>query len=885
MPSTCSSATACKQAPYLQSSPMPNLAPNRTPLPVDDYLSLIQDALVLHQCVVVVAEPGAGKTSRVPPALLADPRIVPPGQYLVMLQPRRTAARSAAEWIAHEQGWRLGAEVGYQVRFESRIGPETRLQVVTEGILTRRLLNDPALSGCSAVILDEFHERSLDADLALMLLAETRSALRPELSVVVMSATIDAKRIAQHLGGCPIVTVPGRTFPVSVTYDQTAPHLPPIPRTAKAVEAVLATEPAGDVLVFLPGAREIREVDRQLRPLIDSQLLKNTEILSLYGAMSLSEQITVLQPGPKRRVILSTNIAETSLTIHGVTTVVDSGLARQAGFDDVSGVDTLKIRRISAASASQRAGRAGRTAPGRCVRLWSAQETLDPFDPPEMQRLDLSGFILACLSWGWRDLETIDWLSAPSPDHLKSALELLQKLGAIEPETNRLTPIGRALATMPVHPRLGRILLESRQLGRVSDGAIAVALISERDFLTDELARRMAGREGHKSDILLRLDIIKRDFDGPISGIDSEALARVRQVASHLERIASNLAHVHRPVDPPIPSRADHSDQESILARLLLTGFSDRVCRRTKPGNRTAFMARGLGVRLAPTSLETDSEFFLALDPRREEATIHGSEPLVRIAIGLEKEWLENWLKDRIETHKSLDYDEPSGRARWFIEKRLHQLVISTSQTQASDPELADAFRLWAADHAEELLRESPEVADWMRRYDTLRKFRPELNLPDPDWPDAATNWSSGCMTRNQLRSRPGLSWVQATLPIHAVRMVDEDLPETITLPNGRTAKIDYNSGLDQPMIQARVQDFFGWQQSPTLAGGRLPILLEILAPNHKPVQRTLDLRSFWANTYPQVRKDLRGRYPKHHWPEDPWSATAGPSIRKKTDH
>ena len=517
--------------------------------------------------------------------------------------------------------------------------------------------------------------------------------------------------------------------------------------------------------------------------------------------------------------------------------------------------------------------------------MWSAQETLEPFDAPEMERLDLSGFILSCLSWGWTDLESIEWLTPPPAERLKSALQLLSKLGAIEPKSNRLTTIGRALAAMPVHPRLGRILLEARRLGHVTDGAIAVALISERDFLTDDAAKRLAGRAGHKSDLLLRLDIIRRDFGGPLTGIDTDALARVRQVAGQLERIARNLDFDNRRMPTGNQLEPDFDDDESMLARLLLTGFSDRVCRRTKRGNRTAFMARGLGVRLAPTSLERDSEFFLALDPRREESTIYGSEPVVRVALGLQKEWLEDWLKDRIETVKRLEYDEPSGRAKWFVEKRLHQLVISSSETPATNDELAEAFQIWASEHAETLLKESPQVSDWVGRYETLRKLMPEKGLPEPGWAEAASGWSAGCRTREQLRSRPALSWLQATLPADAVRMVEEELPESLSLPNGRTAKIDYTSGLDQPMIQARVQDFFGWHQSPTLARGRLPILLEILAPNYRPVQRTLDLKSFWANTYPQVRKDLRGRYPKHHWPEDPWSATAGPSIRKKPEN
>lgn len=857
--------------------------PSLQHLPVDDYLGEICAALATHRRLVIVAEPGAGKTSRVPPALVADGRILSPDQYLVMLQPRRTAARSAAEWIAHEQCWQVGEEVGYQVRFENRTSRRTRLQVLTEGVLTRRLLNDPALTGCGVVVLDEFHERSLDADLALMLLKEARDALRPDLGVVVMSATIDAERIAAHLGDCPIVQVPGRTYPVTVRYDQTAPQLAPTARVAKAVELALLDEPVGDVLVFLPGAREIREVENHLRPLVDSQLVKNTEVRTLFGALSLAEQMAVLAPGPKRRVILSTNIAETSLTIDGVTTVVDSGLVRQAGFDDASGVDTLRVRRISGASARQRAGRAGRTGPGQCVRVWSAQEGLEPFDLPEVERLDLSGFILSCLSWGWTDLAAIDWLTPPPAERIESALELLRDLGAIEPQEYRLTALGRILAELPVHPRLGRILIEAARLGCAADGAMAVALVSERDFLSDEAARRLAGRAGHQSDLLLRLDLLNQHMPLPDFGVDRDALSRVRQVARQLERLASGIRlEDSGSVDVGPQSRGEKTEDEALLARIILTGFSDRVCRRTRRGNATAFMARGLGVRLAPSSRDRDSEFFLALDPRREEATAYGTEPVVRMAVGLQKEWLETWLGGQMKVERRLEFDEASGRAKWFVQKKLHKLILSESEMPATGEELAKAFALWAAVHAEELMKNAPGVADWLGRYAMLRKLMPERELPSPDWPSAADGWAAGCRTLNQLKSRPALSWIQATLPVDAVRMVAEALPDSITLPNGRTAQIDYTTGLDQPMIQARVQDFFGWRESPRLASGRLPILLEILAPNHRPVQRTLDLKSFWANTYPQVRKDLRGRYPKHHWPEDPWTATAGPSIRKK---
>ena len=854
-------------------------------LPINDFLGDILAAFAKNNCLVLVAEPGAGKTSRVPPALVTNPGFLPTNQHAVMLQPRRTAARSAAEWIAREQGWQLGGEVGYQVRFESRTGPKTRLQVVTEGILTRRLLADPSLEGCGLVILDEFHERSLDADLALMLLRESREALRPDLKILVMSATIDADRIAAHLDSCPIIHVPGRNYPVEISHDLSGGHLPLAGRIAKAVENAALVDVSGDMLVFLPGQREIREVEAQLRPLLDSRILHNTEIRQLHGSMPLSEQVATLRPGSQRRIILSTNIAETSLTIEGVTTVIDSGLVRQAGFDDANGLDTLRTRRISAASARQRAGRAGRTGPGRAVRVWSAQESLEPFDLPEIERLDLAGFLLVCLSWGWVDLATIKWLSPPPTERLESAKTLLQSLGAIEKNRASLTPVGHVLARLPVHPRLGRILIEGLRLGCTEEAALLAAMISERDFLDDSAARQMANQSGQKSDLMLRLDILQKAGNTNLAGIDRDTLARVRQVARQLEAIARRVDLSRMPASSSIIDNLSTTSDEALMARLLLAGFSDRVCRRSQRGASTAYMARGLGIRLAPCSMQRDSEFFLAIDPRREDSSARGSEPIVRIAVGLEKEWLESWLADRIETSKQLAFNESSGRAGWQVEKRLHALVLGRFESAASAEELQQAFRQWASAHARELMAQMPDVARWLGRYQTILRLMPEKNWPEPDWADAAEGWSSGCQSREQLTRRPALSWLKATLPPDAVRAVEQELPESITLPNGRTAQIDYDSGQEYPMIQARVQDFFGWHDSPRLVQGRLPILLEILAPNQRPVQRTLDLKSFWANTYPQVRKDLRGRYPKHHWPEDPWTAEAGPSIRRKKEN
>lgn len=859
----------------------------RPKLPVDDFLGNICESLVENGQVVLVAEPGAGKTTRVPPAILAHSGLISPDHHLIILQPRRTAARSTAEWIAREQGWKLGQEVGYQVRFERKIGPETRLQVLTEGILTRRLLADPALTGCGAVILDEFHERNLDAELALMLLRESREALRPDLKIMVMSATIDAKSIASYLDNCPIIEVPGRTFPVKIDYDQSSAQLPFIPRIAKIVENAATVQPDGDILVFLPGQREIREVRMLVQPLVESQILLNTEIRTLHGSMPLADQIRTLEPGNFRRIILSTNIAETSLTIEGVTTVIDSGLVRQAGFEDVTGLDSLRTRRISQASARQRSGRAGRLGPGRAIRVWSPQENIPEFDLPEIQRLDLSSFLLSCLSWGWNEPENLKWLATPPSERLEAARILLDDLQATASPTGGLTQIGRQLAKIPLHPRLGRILIEAVNLGQPRLGAMIAALISERDFIEDHAVRSLAERAGHRSDMLLRLDHLRREFGNRASGIDHEGLHRVRQVASQLERIVSG-PELSKPLKNhrhSLSTFSDAEEEEQIIARLILSGFSDRLCRRSQRGSRTAFMARGLGVRLSASSLETENEFFLAIDPRREDATTRGSEPTVRIALGLQKEWLDDWLNEKMTNQKSMEFDQKSGKARWFLERKIHALTISRTEFQPSPKEQADAFEIWAVEHATELFLELPDVRNWLSRYQTLQRLWPELSLPEPDWELAIKGWAQGIRNRSELPNGSALSWVLSTLPPDAPKRVEAELPTSITLPNGRSARIDYDSGQEHPLIQARVQDFFGWHESPCLASGRLPILLELLAPNQRPVQRTLDLKSFWANTYPQVRKDLRGRYPKHHWPEDPWTATAGPSIRKRQEN
>src|SRR5688500_5265397 len=590
------------------------------PLPIDPHLPQITDAVRNSRALVLVAEPGAGKTTRVPPALLRAGLLGAEHPNLVMLQPRRVAARASAQRIAEENGWELGREVGYHVRFDRKLGPQTRLRVLTEGILTRQLLDDPFLEGVGAVVLDEFHERNLHTDVTVALLREVRQTVREDLVLVVMSATLDAEPVARFLGGCPVVRVPGRTYPINVTYSlPSGERLPE--RVAGAVRDVLDAPTAGakdDVLVFLPGADEIRRTMQQLeRAAAERDLL----LLPLHGSLPAEEQARALRPARQRKIILATNIAETSLTIDGVATVVDSGLARVAGYDAQRGLDRLDLKRISKASATQRAGRAGRTGPGRCVRLWTQREELamDEYELPEVRRVDLCGTVLALHAWGKPDVRNFGWYEPPPEETLVAAERLLAMLGALDRESGgSITPLGRSLMELPVHPRLGRLLLGAAEAGRLHEGATVAALLSEKDILTGSPFTG-GGRPALQgdSDLLYRLDVLaeaERDRFHPSlrdRGVDPVAARQVAKTRDELLRVARRLK--------PQRTGASHGDADELLLKLPLLAYPDRVCRRRGADPTAGVMVGGGGVRLAPDTVVKQAEFFLALDARQDE--------------------------------------------------------------------------------------------------------------------------------------------------------------------------------------------------------------------------------------------------------------------------
>jgi ATP-dependent helicase HrpB len=846
-------------------------------LPIDASVPRIIDGLA-QRSLVVVAPPGSGKTTRVPVAILRSGLLADGHPSAIVLQPRRVAARAAAARIAEEQGWRVGGQVGYQIRFEKRFSPQTRLRFLTEGILTRQLLSDPFLETIGAVILDEFHERSLDGDLGLALLRQVRRDVRPDLILVVMSATLEAEPVARFLNDCPIVQVQGQAHEVSVQYRPTSR-----PATARAIVPVIEerlSDPLdkGHLLVFLPGLAEIRHVARELEPVASSA---GAVVLPLHGSLSSVDQDRALRPSDRRKVILSTNVAETSLTIDGVTTVVDSGLTRIVRYDGRRGIDRWETGPISRAAAEQRAGRAGRTGPGRCVRLWSErQERGRPeFEQPEVHRVDLTSTVLALHSWGAFDPGRFEWYDPPSQDRLASAQRLLLFLGGLAGDPPRIAPLGEAMLGLPVHPRLARILIAARQCGRARDGATLAALLSEKDIRIRDRTAGLGVKGSQpllasgKSDVVDRLDRLA-DAEAarfaPSSrqrGIDPAA---ARQVALLRDQLLRLDRHAGAAITAAV---GDKNDVEGMLKWLLLA-FPDRIVKRRGTA-LTGLMVGGRGVRLGPESIVSDDELFLAIDAREER---RGGllEVQVNLASMVRLQWIEELLPDHLYRERLTCYDDSRARVicvtrLWYHDLLLREDVNPSPSAEETWPVLAEALRPQASG----IVRGNPQASLWLARVDFLRRSLPELKLPEFDeevFADLLDSMCRGKSSRDQVEHADFVPCLQSRLDPGQARELRESAPPMLTLPGGRQVHLAYDVG-KPPVLAARVQELFGWVESPCVARGRVPVLLHILAPNNRPVQVTNDLRSFWTTTYRQVRKDLRGRYPKHAWPEDPLSA------------
>ena len=804
---------------------------------------------------MLVAPTGAGKTTHVPPALRGAG--VGGGRQIVMLEPRRIAARAAARRMAEENGWTLGREVGYQVRFDRQASAETKILVVTEGILVQMLQRDPFLEEIGAVIFDELHERTLQTDLSLAMARRVQRDARPDLRLVAMSATLDPGPVAAFLGDCPAIESRGRLYPVEVLYLERPDERPLAAQITAGVRRVLDTT-AGDVLVFLPGVGEIQRAAEALEGLAAKRELV---ILPLYGDLPPERQDEVLRPLDRRKVVLATNVAETSITIDGVTAVVDSGLVRRLRFDPATGLDRLELGRVSRASAEQRAGRAGRQAPGICLRLWPAYEhaTLPERESPEIARVDLAGPALQLLAWGETDLAVFAWFEAPAPEALAAALVLLRRLGAVD--DHGVTSLGKMLARLPVHPRLARLLIAGHGAGRTRKAALLAALLAERDPFPRGPARS-GPRRASRSDLLDRLD-----------ALESPAGERLNAGAARFTlKARDQLAEI---VQRELEGRKEQQRQQGDdpLLRAVLTAYPDRVARRREPGRTRGVMVGGRGVLLAEESAVLDAELFVCVDV---DAGRSGplSEALVRKASAVEPEWLP---AERLSTAIDLEFDERRDRVAAWKRTRYEDLIIDEAEIPPPDAAATEEILVRAAaDGLERALALSdPKVASFLSRIRSLADWMPELGLPRftaDELRALLPALAAGRKSFAELRRAPLLEALQGTLSYAQLEAVRREAPERLEVPSGSRIKLAYEPGRP-PVLAARIQELFGLAETPRVAAGRVAVLLHLLAPNGRPQQVTHDLRSFWENTYPQVRKELQGRYPKHAWPADPWNA------------
>jgi ATP-dependent helicase HrpB len=839
-------------------------------LPIDTVLPEVVAALRANAALVLCAPTGAGKTTRVAPALL-DAGLAERGQ-IVMLEPRRLAVRAAARRMAAEAGQRVGGTIGYHVRFDRQAGPNTRLLVVTPGILLRRLLDDPFLESVRILVFDEFHERGLDSDLALGIARLLQQTVRPDLKLVVMSATLAADPVAAYLGGCPIVASEGRLHPVEIVYEPRSLD-DPWPEAAAQATQRLLDRTDGDLLVFLPGVQEIRRTAAALERRADAVL-----ILPLYGDLPPEEQDRALLPQPGRRVVLATNVAETSVTVEGISGVVDTGMARMMQFDPDLGLDRLELTPIARDSADQRAGRAGRQRPGICVRLWNeASHRLRPAQTePEVRRVDLAGAVLQLLCLGESEVERFPWLEPPTGAAVEQALTLLQRLGALVERA--VTPLGRRLAALPVHPRLGRLLIEGQHYGQPERAALAAALLSERDPFRrgDGPVSRSSKKLASTSDVLDRVEALEeyerrgtlQSRVGALLPAGGDAILRIRdqlvREVGEPSPVRSRLVSVNRPLTGP-------GSPDEAVQRALLAAFPDRVARRREADRTRGVMVGGKGVRLAPSSAVLESPLFVCIDVDSRSA-----ETWVRQASAIERDWLR---PERVTAAIEVAFDPDTERVIARRRVRYEDLLLeeSTAALPHSE-EVARVLAEAAADRLERVLP-PPESAggSLLLRVRCLREWMPDLGLPafdDAELRELLPWLCAGCRSLEELRRADWRGALEGRLTAVQRRAVEREAPERIAVPSGSRLALQYCPG-KAPVLAVRIQELFGLAETPRVAGGHVRVLLHLLAPNHRPQQVTDDLASFWASTYQQVRKDLRSRYPKHAWPEDPWNAVA----------
>jgi len=814
-----------------------------TSLPIDAALPELTVALRAGTAAVLVAPPGAGKTTRVPLVLIDEPWAA--GRRILVLEPRRLAARAAAARMAATLGEEVGRTVGLRVRFGSRVSQATRIEVVTEGIFTRMVLDDPELSGVAAVLFDEFHERSLDADLGLALARDAQQGLREDLRLLAMSATLDGARVAallsdRRFGGAPVIESAGRAFPVETRYLGRDPRARIESEVAAAVLRALRADP-GSVLVFLPGAAEIRRTETLLRERLDDPAV---DVVALYGALDAGTQDRAIAPAPpgRRKVVLATAIAETSLTIEGVRIVIDSGLARVPRYEPDVGMTRLETVRVSRAAADQRRGRAGRTEPGVCYRLWDEPQTasLEPFTQPEVLAADLSPLLLDLAQWGVSDPATLAFLDPPPAAALNEARALLQTLGALDAQ-GRITEEGRRLRRLPLPPRLARMVIDAAAMGQGRDAADIAAIVTER------------GLGGDDVDLAHRLDQFRRDKS-----------SRARDARAMAARWAE------------VAGRGGAPAAELSPGALLALAYPDRVAKNRGSGTGAFLLANGRGGSIDPGSPLARAPFVVVAD-----LTGAAAQGRILLAAAITAEEIERLFADRIDAREEVFFEPAAGALRGRARRRLGALVLADRQVPVAPG--ADSARILA----QGVLARGLDRLPWSKALAQFRNRVMFLRRHEGDeWPDLseaglaarAADWLEPLLADKTALSQLGADDLSAAvmnlLPWALRRRLDAEAPTHFTAPSGSQVPIDYEAA-EGPKLSIRVQELFGLAVHPAIAQGRVPLVIELLSPAHRPVQVTRDLPGFWRGSYADVKAQMKGRYPRHPWPDDPLAAPA----------
>jgi ATP-dependent helicase HrpB len=827
--------------------------------PITPLLPEIRASLAAHPRLVLEAPPGAGKTTQVPLALLGEDWLG--DGKILMLEPRRIAARAAAQFMAKQLGEEVGYTVGYRIRFEAKVGKATRVEVVTEGILTRLIQDDPELTGIGAILFDEFHERHLAGDLGAALALDVQGTLRPDLRIVVMSATLDGERIAQWLDA-PRISSPGRSFPVAVAYpparvqESTEHHL------ARVVRQALQENP-GDVLAFLPGRREIART----QSVLESALDENVDVVPLHGELSLAEQQTALNPAEPgmRRVVLATNVAESSVTLPGIRSVVDSGLAREPRFDPNSGFTRLETVNISQASADQRAGRAGRVAEGTAYRLWPQSKRLDPSRTAEIEQAELSGLALELAAWGITIGSGVDlpWLEPPPAGALAQGRDLLMQLGALAAD-GRITALGREMLELGATPRLGAAALRAAPELRALVADL-LALMEARSPLRGEQART--------DDFRARVNALHawrdRHTAGARTGADAGALAAIEQASKGWRRRLD------------VRSAASGVPDSHAVGDLLLHAFPDRVARRDDGNPLRYTLANGRGARLHESTALHGEPWLVALDLHFE-----ARDSLVLAAAPIDARVLERDYPTRFKRERVLRWNEERQAVEAFEEQRYAAIVLDRRSVPVKPEDALPALLAAVRAKGIDVLPWSENAHRLRARMQALRAWMPELGLPDVS--DAALldtldDWLAPYLTGKRSLGALGADELSQALgslfDYEQRRQLDAQVPESLTVPSGMNRRLEYAEG-EPPVLAVKLQELFGLADTPRIAHGRIPVTLHLLSPAGRPIQVTQDLKGFWERTYPEVKKELKGRYPRHPWPDDPW--TAAPTHRAK---